>query len=126
MTHTLRSTIASLAKADADFYRSLGVELGGAGSGGGRLARRGQTSGAPGRDQMRANINAAASTGKVSNVLRASLREMAQSDARMFRDMAKELGTPKPRGGSGQVGGSQGGKALPAAKKTKPRRKPKK
>lgn len=108
MTSALRSTLRELAQSDARFIREIeaitGQKI--------KVPRNTNTpkpalSGSGGR------------TGKVSDALRANLRELAQSDARRMREMAEILTPPKLPGGSSSrsvSGGSGKQRALPSSK----------
>lgn len=96
MTATLRGTMRALAQADARFIREIegitGQPL--------RAPRGGGGSAAAGR------VRATARGGRVSDTLRAGLRELAQSDARMARGMAEIVRDATPKlSGSGRSGG---------------------
>ena len=110
MTHTLRGMLRELAQSDARLIRDIEAATG--------LpiappkGRRGGTAKLPG--------SGTSGTGKVSDALRGSLRQLAQSDARLYRDMAQIIGetAPKLPGSSSKGKGSRRGrsrKALPGS-----------
>lgn len=95
MTHTLRATLRELAQADARRIREL-------------EAITGEPIRVPrSKPQVAVDtgnrVRDTAKGGKVAATLRASLRELAQSDARTAREMAQiiDMGTPKLPGSAG-------------------------
>lgn len=106
MTSTLRSTLQSLAKSDARWIREVESITGG---------KIRVTRSAPAREGATAR---ASGRGSVAATLRGSLRQLAQSDARLMRgmaDLAKPSAKGALRGGAGKTGGS-----LPPTRRRKP------
>jgi hypothetical protein len=101
MTSILRGTMQSLAKADARLIRDVEAITGG------------KVRGTRGRTAAGQATRDAAKTGSVSRTLGTGLRALAQSDARMIREMGKMAGSAKPR----IKGAAKGRKALPKARK---------
>lgn len=110
ITNTLRSTLRQLAQADAQRIREI-------------EAITGQPVKAPARGGTEAGnrVRQAARGGKAADTLRAGLRELAQSDARAAREMARivDAATPKLSGGKGRRA------IAPAPGQPKRKRKPK-
>ena len=107
MTSTLRATMGALAKADAKRIREVESITG--------QKVKPTAAGAKAGREAGARVRAAAKGGKVSDTLRAGLRELAQSDARTMRGMAGIVRDATPK-----VSGGKGGKALKGAKKALP------
>lgn len=92
MTDTLRGTLRALAQADAARIRQIESITG-------QPLRAPKTSKAGTAARARVQ-NVAAGSGSVTQTLRASLRELAQSDARFIRDLADATGPRKLSGSS--------------------------
>jgi hypothetical protein len=104
MTSTLRATMGALTKADARRIREVELITG--------QKVKPTAAGAKAGKEAGARVRATAKSGKVSDTLRAGLRELAQSDARTMRGMAGIARDATPK-----VAGGKGGKALKGAKK---------
>jgi hypothetical protein len=111
MTATLRGALKSLAQADAQRIREIesitGQKLK-------PIKERAVAAGAKER------VRSAAKGGKISDTLRAGLRELAQSDARTMRGMAEIVRDATPKVSGGKSGKAK--KALTPAKPTAPKR----
>lgn len=103
LTNTLGKTLRSLAMADAARIRDIESITG-------QKIRRTPASAGAGKEAG-ARVRAVAKGGKVSDTLRAGLRELAQSDARTVRGMASIVRDATPK-----VGGAKGGKAIGGGK----------
>lgn len=109
MTATLRGALRELAQSDARFIREIESITGQ------KIKRPANTS-----KPQPALGGSGTRTGKVSDALRANLRQLAQSDARRMREMAEILAPPKLSGSTGgsrrRVSGSTSKpKALPSS-----------
>lgn len=109
MTATLRGALRELAQSDARFIREMEAITGQ------KINRPASTS-----KPQPALSGSGTRTGKVSDALRANLRQLAQSDARRMREMAEILAPPKLSGSTGgsrrRVSGSTSKpKALPSS-----------
>jgi hypothetical protein len=111
MTATLRGALKSLAQADAQRIREIesitGQKLK-------PIKERAVAAGAKER------VRSTAKGGKISDTLRAGLRELAQSDARTMRGMAEIVRDATPKVSGGKSGKAK--KALTPAKPTAPKR----
>ena len=116
LTSTLRSTLRTLARSDAANIRELAAITGG--------KIRPTPAGARAGADAGARMRGTAKGGKVATTLRAGLRELAQSDARMMREMASAIrdATPKIAGGKGAKALRGSKPALPAAGKRRSRK----
>jgi hypothetical protein len=102
MAQALRSTLRSLAQLDAQRIREIESITG-------MPIRRTASPSKPATNKLPGSAGGAAAggSGRVSDALRANLRQLAQSDARMVREMA-DLAKPPPRSQlRGTGGGSQ-------------------
>ena len=102
MAQALRSTLRSLAQLDAQRIREIESITG-------MPIRRTASPSKPATNKLPGSAGGAAAGGggRVSDALRANLRQLAQSDARMVREMA-DLAKPPPRSQlRGTGGGSQ-------------------
>ncbi len=107
MTSMLRNTLQSLAKSDARWIREVesitGEKI--------RVPRR-----AP---AVQGAAVQAQGRGSVAATLRGSLRQLAQSDARMMRGVA-DLAKPSAKGALRGGGAGKAGKSLPPTRRRKP------
>jgi hypothetical protein len=107
MTSMLRNTLQPLAKSDARWIREVesitGEKI--------RVPRR-----AP---AVQGAAVQAQGRGSVAATLRGSLRQLAQSDARMMRGVA-DLAKPSAKGALRGGGAGKAGKSLPPTRRRKP------
>jgi hypothetical protein len=126
MTQALRSTLRTLARLDAQRIRDI-ESLTGAPIGKPRSSRGGSSRAiAPGAGKPPA-VSSGKPAGRASDSLRGALRNLAQSDARHYRDLGSmtagaSRGQLKGTGGGKRVSGGSG-KALPGGGKPKGGRK---
>lgn len=107
ITSTLRGTMQALAQSDAQRIREIEAITG-------KPVRASRAGGTAAGNRVRGTAQGKS----VSGTMRSAMRELAQSDARFYRELGSITGPSKPR----QVKGSSGKGSLPAAPK-KPRKR---
>lgn len=95
MTRMLRKGQRDLYRAEQDRMQTLMRVSGGGSVAGMRIIRRNIKAGAASRSNATTSITGATKPGSVSQSLRGTLRQLAQSDARYYRELGNTVGATR-------------------------------